>query len=82
MQPPAATPAQGIFVPPPQNIMVPKASSNAGIVELAMGMTNQMNALMGAIGMLTYHTMLKPQVVHEPTPPPRVCIPNCVEYSQ
>jgi hypothetical protein len=84
MHPPTVPVAgQGIFVAPPQNLIVPKASSsNAGIVELAMGMTNQMNAMMSAIEMLTHYTMAQPQVIQQPPPRPRACIPNCVEYSQ
>ena len=69
---------QGIVIP----ALLPKASSSAGMVELAIGMTNQMNGLHNMLAMLAYQTMYRPQVVPQPTPPPRVCIPNCVENSQ
>ena len=73
---------QGIVVPPPNNILLPKASSSAGLVELAMGMTNQIHGLHAAIAQVYYQTMYRPQVVPQPTQPPRVCIPNCVGCSQ
>ena len=84
MHPPTTPVAgQGIFVPPPQTLFVPKASSsNAGIVELAMGMTSQMSAMNSAIGMLIHYTMAQPQVIQQPPPRPSFRIPNCVEYSQ
>ena len=90
---PLATPplhGQGIVVPPPGpnlHLELPKASSSAGLVELAIGVTNQIHGLHALVAQMYYQNMYRPQAVPQPTPPPRVenpptCIPNCVGYSQ
>ena len=66
-----------------------KASSSAGFVELAFGLANGIHGLHAAIASsnaaiasLAYNQQLamqRPQVGAQP--PPRACIPNCVEYS-
>ena len=79
MHPPTTPVAgQGIFVPPPQ-LFMPKASSSAGIVELAMGMTSQMSSMNNAIVMLIHHTMAQAQAIQHPPPRQSFRIPNCVD---
>ena len=67
-----------------------KASSSAGMVELAFGVASGFQAMQTALASLAYNqqlAMYRAQVVPQPTPPPqatpppRDCIPNCVEYS-
>ena len=88
---PVATPpqhGQGIVVPPPGpnlHLELPKASSSAGLVELAIGVTNHFHGLHAAIAQVAYNqhmALYSAQVVPKSTPPARVCIPNCVGYSQ
>jgi len=71
---------QGIVIP----ALHPKASSSAGMVELAFGVASGFQAMHTALASLAYNqqvAMRRPQVVAQPTPPPVPCIPNCVEYS-
>jgi len=77
---------QGIVIP----ALHPKASSSAGMVELAFGVASGFQAMQTALASLAYNqqlAMYRAQVVPQPTPPPqatpppRDCIPNCVEYS-
>jgi hypothetical protein len=88
---PLATPplhGQGIVVPPPGpnlHLELPKASSSAGLVELAIGVTKHFHGLHAAIAQVAYNqhmALYSAQVVPKSTPPARVCIPNCVGYSQ
>ena len=75
---------QGMVIPALLPTTLAKASSSAGMVELAFGLANGIHGLHAAIASLAYNRQLamrRPQVVAQPTPPPRVCIPNCVEYS-
>ena len=98
MMPQQAVPAAGMCTPMltmPEPVqprvvpaLLPKASSSAaGMVELAIGVTNQIHGLHALVAQMYYQNMYRPQAVPQPTPPPRVenpptCIPNCVGYSQ
>ena len=78
---------QGMVIPAllPMPPTPAKASSSAGMVELAFGLANGIHGLHAAIASLAYNqqiAMQRPQVVAQPTPPPVPCIPNCVGYSQ